>query len=231
MKLLPLLGLFVCLNASAQAPVLSGLEITGQTQLSSSLSWTAVPNATYNVYRSRHWIPCPVSNSNEWTEIVDSLTTTTYAETPGIGSWCYAVTSQIGAVESPFSNNVAVVLGLHWYAYIYYTLPDCVTRVPTPAGAQLVIQQTLNGVTTNMPVTAQGTDTFWGTSRYYDTATYTATLTLPDGYIISIPNPLWWTVGPLSAAWTSTFRAILIQGTDQWCQFQSFSTFQPATSN
>lgn len=166
-----LLPLLLTAASFAQVPTLSGYEVTGQPQLSANLSWTPVPNATYNLYRAFKWAPCPAVESN-WTEIAEGLTSTTYVDTPGkLGPWCYAVTSQVGTTESPLSNFVSVVLGNHWYGYLSYKPLGCSPNATaTHIAGTLVITQTLNGVVTNVPVNILEDGVYFGTAQLYDNA-------------------------------------------------------------
>lgn len=217
----------------AQVPTLSGFEVTGQPALSASLSWSAVPGATYNLYRAFKWAPCPAATNTTWQEIAEGLATTSYSDSPTLGPWCYAVTATVGGVESTQSNPVQVVLGNHWYAYLSYRPLGCPPDAPTThIAGTLTITQTLNSVVTNVPVSPYpGTvGVFFGTAQLFDIATYSATFTLPDGKVITYP--IWLeTGGPLSAAKGGSFNAILEQGTDRWCQYSSTYEFQPASNN
>jgi hypothetical protein len=213
---------------------LTGIEVTDQTNLEAKLTWNVVPGATYSVYRYKDYACSPTV---KWEEIAPALTVATYTDIPNsgklgnLGPWCYTVTATVGGVESAKSNIVNVHLGNHWYWYVKYRLPDCVTKVATPAGSSLSITQLRNGVLTSISVSMLGTDAFYGTSRFYDDAVYSAALTLPSGKIINYPAQIFGTGQPISAATGSYWHTSFIQGSDKWCYYDQSNAFQPASSN
>jgi hypothetical protein len=219
--------------AVAQVPILSGKEVTGQSLLSALLDWTSVPHATYSVYRSQiDYGHCPASTKESWIEIASGLSVTAYTDTPTkLAEWCYAVTATVSGNEGPQSNSVQVMLGNHWYFYVNYRLPDCRTKVTMPSGATLTFTQVLNNVTTRLPVTKLRTNEFDGHFRLYDNAQYSMQLTLPDGKIFRFPNPIFGTGQPLSAVKSSNMYANFMQDTDEFCDYEEYNYFQPATNN
>src|SRR5215831_5404183 len=212
--------------AVAQVPILSGKEVTGQPLLSALLDWTSVPDATYSVYRYKiDYGSCPAFTKS-WIEIASGLSVTTYTDTPTtLAEWCYAVTATVSGNEGPQSNSVPVMLGNHWSFYVNYRLPGCRTKVTMPSGATLTFTQVLNNVTTRLPVTKLNTNEFDGHFRLYDNAQYSMQLTLPDGKVFKIPNPIFGTGQPLSAAKSSNMYANFMQGTDEWCNYQEYNYF------
>jgi len=196
------------------------------------LDWSSIPNATYSIYRAKNYNRCPVSTSKSWVEIASGLSATTYTDTPTqLLRWCYAVTATVSGTEGPQSNSVEVVLGMDWDFYVDYRLPNCRTKVPMPSGATLTFTQVLDGVTTSLPVSRVHANEFDGHCRLYDNAQYSMQLTLPDGKVFNFPNPIFGTGQPLSAAKSSYHVAHFIQGTDEWCDYDEYNYFQPATNN
>lgn len=220
--------------AVAQVPRLGGKEVTGQPQLSALLYWTSVPNATYSVYRSYKGYDgrCPASTSESWIEIAGGLSVSTYTDTPTeLGSWCYAITATVSGTESAQSNSVDVILGNHWYFYARYRTSDCKEKVRTLPLVSLTFTQVLNNVTTSLPVTRVHANEFTGIARFYDNAQYSMEVTLPDGKVFNLPNPIFGTGQPLSAAKGSYIYVAFMQGTDEWCDYEEYNGYQPATNN
>jgi hypothetical protein len=221
--------------AVAQVPTLSGKEVTGQPQLSALLNWTSIPNATYTVYRAwdgYYGARCPASTDKSWKEMASGLSVATYTDTPTeLGSWCYAITATVSDTEGAQSNSVEVVLGNHWYFYVHDRTPNCKRKMKTRPQVSLTFTQVLNNVTTSLPVGRLHPNAFTGIFRLYDNAQYSMQLTLPDGTVINIPNPIFGTGQPLSAVQGSYIVVGFKQGSDTWCDYEEYNYYQSATNN
>jgi hypothetical protein len=123
------------------------------------------------------------------------------------------------------------MLGNHWYFYVRYRTPDCKTKLKMRPLVSLTFTQVLNNVTTSLPVTRVRANEFDGIVRLYDNAQYSMQLTLPDGKVFNLPNPIFGTGQPLSAAKGSSIYASFMQGTDEWCDYEEYNYYQPATNN
>jgi hypothetical protein len=241
----------------AQAPVLTFQKLRNVNPPSVQLSWTAVstPTPDYDIYQAKgSGATCPALTSSAWTEILDGSTNTTLTVSIPVSGdqdviYCWYVDGYPNGVSTP-SNTVLAWIETGGYVFFNYFTPDpntggcpvvaatsAMQPYPYSSGGSVVITQSLNSVNTNMDVigpvfykSAAGAVTGEGFAFHinvFDTATYTATATFPDGSVYTFPLFTNWAQTSPGADFYDSWTLDKLLGSSTICRRTLYQDEQP----